>query len=519
MGGRPMRLSRIMVTMPDDSQPTAPTGSRNALSTGISGLDDVLAGGLTRDRLYLVEGRPGTGKTTLSLQFLLEGVARGEKGLYVTLSESADELRAGAASHGWSLDGIDVYELVSELGLDPDSEQSILHPSDVELGETVREVMERVDALQPARIVFDSLSELRLLAQNPLRYRRQILALKQFFASRGCTVLLLDDNTADVQLHSIAHGVIVVEQIEREFGSERRRIRVVKMRGVKVRGGFHDLVLRTGGLTVFPRLVAAEHADEFDPGTTSTGLVELDLLLGGGLVPGTNTLLMGPSGAGKTTTAIRCMLTALEGGSRATYFLFDEGRATLLARSALLGMDLRPHIASGALDLMQIDPAEISPGEFTCRVREAVEAQGSSFMAIDSLNAYVHAMPGEQYLVLQMHELLSYLNQKGATTVLVLGQHGVIGEVRTDVDLSYLSDGIVLFRYFEAQGAVRTAISVVKSRVNAHERTIRELRISPTGLQVGEALSDFQGVLTGLPAYGGKVAMLDGNAETSGPAA
>ncbi len=513
-----MRLSRITVTMPADPSGPAAPGSRPVASTGIPGLDDILIGGFTRERLFLVEGTPGAGKTTLSLQFLLEGVDRGEKGLYVTLSESADELRAGAASHGWSLDGIDVYELVSELGLDPDSEQSILHPSEVELGETVREVMERVDALKPARVVFDSLSELRLLAQNPLRYRRQILALKQFFASRRCTVLMLDDNTADVQLHSIAHGVLVLEQMEREFGAERRRIRVVKMRGVKVRGGFHDFALDTGGLTVFPRLIAAEHGADFEPVTTSTGLAELDLLLGGGLVQGTNTLLMGPSGAGKTTTAVRCLLAALERGARATYFLFDEGRATLLARSALLGMDLRPYVKTGALNLMQIDPAEISPGEFACRAREAVEGHGSIFVAIDSLNAYVHAMPDEQYLVLQMHELLSYLNQKGATTVLVLGQHGVIGEVRTDVDLSYLSDGIVLFRYFEAEGAVRTALSVVKSRVNAHERTIRELRIAGTGLQVGEALTDFQGVLTGLPAYGGKVAMLKSDAATT-PAA
>lgn len=510
-----MRLSRIMVTMPADTSGPAAPGSRLIASTGIPGLDDILIGGFTRERLFLVEGTPGAGKTTLSLQFLLEGVVRGEKGLYVTLSESADELRAGAASHGWSLDGIEVYELVSELGLDPDSEQSILHPSEVELGETVREVMERVDALKPARVVFDSLSELRLLAQNPLRYRRQILALKQFFASRRCTVLMLDDNTADVQLHSIAHGVLVLEQMEREFGSERRRIRVVKMRGVKVRGGLHDFALGTGGLTVFPRLIAAEHGANFDPVTTSTGLPELDLLLGGGLVQGTNTLLMGPSGAGKTTTAVRCLLAALERSEHATYFLFDEGKATLLARSALLGMDLRPYVKTGALNLMQIDPAEISPGEFTCRAREAVEDHGSTFIAIDSLNAYVHAMPDEQYLVLQMHELLSYLNQKGTTTVLVLGQHGVIGEIRSDVDLSYLSDGIVLFRYFEAEGAVRTALSVVKSRVNAHERTIRELMISGTGLQVGEALTDFQGVLTGLPAYGGKVAMLKADAATT----
>jgi circadian clock protein KaiC len=492
----------------DTQRPVA----RKTMSTGIPGLDDILAGGLTPGRLFLVEGTPGTGKTTLSLHFLRDGVERGEKALYVTLSESADELRAGAASHGWSLDGIELYELVSELGLDPDSEQSILHPSEVELGESVREVMERVDALKPTRVVFDSLSELRLLAQNPLRYRRQILALKQFFASRGCTVLMLDDNTADVQLHSIANGVLVLEQIKREFGPQRRRLTVLKMRGVAFRGGYHDFALGTGGLRVFPQLVAAEHGADFDPTPASTGSAELDLLLGGGLIPGTNTLLMGPSGVGKTTTAIRCMLAALERGERATYFLFDEGKATLLARSALLELDLRPHIESGALTITQIDPATLAPGEFACQVRDAVEVKRTSFIVLDSLNAYIHAMPDEQYLVLQMHELLSYLNQQGATTLVVLGQHGVIGDVQTDIDLSYLSDCMLLFRYFEAKGEVRTALSVVKSRVNAHERTIRELKLSSSGLQVGKALTDFQGVLTGLASYRGTMAMLEGTA-------
>lgn len=490
--------------------------ARKILSTGVAGLDDVLAGGFTRGRLYLLEGTPGTGKTTLALQFLLDGVARGEKGLYVTLSESADELGAAAASHGWSLDGIEIYELVNELGLDPDSEQSVLHPSEVELGETVREVIERVDALGPDRVVFDSLSELRLLAQNPLRYRRQILALKQMFAARECTVILLDDGTSDVQLHSIAHGVIRLEKSAREFGTERRRLNILKMRGLRFRGGFHDFTLDTGGVEIFPSLVAAEHHAKFDTTSATTGSAELDLLLGGGLVPGTNTLLLGPSGVGKTTTAVRCMLAALERGEKATYFLFDEGRATMLARSKMLGMDLHPHVASGDLVIQQIDPAELSPGEFACRVREAVEKHGSSFVVLDSLNAYIHAMPAEQYLVPQMHELLSYLNQKGATTLLVLGQHGVIGDVRSDIDLSYLSDGILLFRYFEAKGEVRTALSAVKSRVNAHERTIRELKLSPTGLQVGEALADFQGVLSGLPSYGGEVALLDGGTAAAG---
>ncbi|WP_407519117.1 ATPase domain-containing protein [Methylobacterium oryzisoli] len=502
------------MTDPSMSQPIS---VQPRISTGVLGLDEVLCGGLTPSRLYLLEGNPGTGKTTLALQLLREGAARGERTLYVTLSETTDELRSAAATHGWSLDGIEIYELVNEMGLDPDSEQSILHPSEIELGETVKEVFARVEDLRPDRVVFDSLSELRLLAQNPLRYRRQILALKQFFAKRACTVLMLDDRTSetgDLQLHSIAHGVVSLEQTPREFGSERRRLRIVKMRGIKFRGGYHDFVLETGGIQVFPRLIAAEHHSTFDAKARSTGSDELDLLLGGGLVPGTNTLLLGPSGVGKTTTAIRCMLAALERGEKATYYLFDEGLATLLVRSAKLGMDLAPHIEGGRLTITQIDPAELSPGEFSSMARQAVEERGSTFVVVDSLNAYLHAMPGEEFLILQMHELLSYLNQQGITTLLVLGQHGVVGEVRTDVDLSYLSDCILLFRFFEAKGEVRTALSVVKSRVNAHERTIREMKLSGHGIQVGEALTDFEGVLTGLPTYRGRVSMLTGEAPT-----
>jgi len=502
-----------------DTDTALPTSSAPRISTGVPGLDDILCGGLTPSRLYLLEGTPGTGKTTLALQFLREGAARGEATLYVTLSETGQELRASAATHGWSLDGIEVYELVNEMGLDPDSEQSILHPSEIELGETVREVITRVEALKPERVVFDSLSELRLLAQNPLRYRRQILALKQFFARRACTVLMLDDRTSetgDLQLHSIAHGVVSLEQTLREFGSERRRLRIIKMRGIKYRGGDHDFSLETGGIRVFPRLIAAEHHTPFDAEARSTGTGALDLLLGGGLVPGTNTLLLGPSGVGKTTTAIRCMLAALERGKTATYYLFDEGLATLLGRAITLGMDLTPHLATKRLTITQIDPAELSPGEFSSMVRQAVEERGSSFVVIDSLNAYLHAMPGEEFLILQMHEMLSYLNQQGVTTLLVLGQHGVIGEVRTDIDLSYLSDAILLFRFFEARGEVRTALSVVKSRVNAHERTIREMKLSAQGIQVGEALTDFEGVLTGLPSYRGSVAMLTGDAPAGG---
>lgn len=473
------------------------------MSTGVAGLDMILGGGLTPNRLYLVEGTPGAGKTTLALQFLLEGAAPGETGLYITLSETAEELRAGALSHGWSLDGISVFELAGELALDPEGEQSILHPSEMELGETIREVMAHVEAVKPSRIVFDSLSELRLLAQNPLRYRRQILALKQFFSRQRCTALMLDDRTSettDLQLHSIAHGVISLEQLPRNFGAERRQLRVVKMRGLKFRGGYHDFKLDTGGVTVFPRLIAAEHHREFLITVKSTGDEGLDSLLGGGLTPGTSTLLSGPSGVGKTTTAVRCMLTALERGESAAYYLFDEGLGTMLARSAALGMDLRPHLESGKLEIRQVDPAEMSPGEFAWQIRQAVERDGATFLVVDSLNAYLQSMPGEQYLLLQLHEMLTYLGQQGVTSMLILGQHGILGDVRSEIDLSYLSDNILLFRLFEAWGEVRTAISAVKCRTSSHERTIREFRLSSAGLEVGEALRSYSGILAGAPS-------------------
>jgi circadian clock protein KaiC len=481
------------------------------VATGVPGLDEILGGGLTRDRIYLVEGTPGSGKTTLALQFLLKGRDLNESGLYITLSETETELRAAAASHGWSLDGIDLFELVSEEGLDPDSEQSVLHPSDVELGETTRGVMARVEKTKPLRVVFDSLSEMRLLAQNPLRHRRQILALKHFFSTRKCTVLLLDDQTSedgDLQLHSIAHGVISLERTAQEYGAQRRRMEVVKMRGIKYRGGFHDFELDTGGIRVFERLVAAHHAAVFEAEVVSTGTPRLDDLIGGGLARGANTLISGPSGVGKTTTAVRCALSALERGESVAYYLFDEGLPTLLARSKAMGMDLQPYLDTGHLMIRAIDPAELSPGEFAFHVREAVERIGVGTVVIDSLNAYLQAMPGQKFLLLQMHELLTYLNQQGVVTLLILGQHGFIGEIRSDIDLSYLSDSILLFRFFEAAGSVRTAISAVKSRTAAHEKSIREIRLTSDGIEIGEALTDFQGVMSGLPSYDGKVAML-----------
>lgn len=479
--------------------------------TGIGDLDNVLGGGLTPHRAYLLEGTPGSGKTTIALQFLLEGARVGERGLYITLSETAAELREVAQSHNWSLDGIELFELVNEEGLDPDSEQSILEPSEVELGETLSGVRERVDRLRPSRVVFDSLSEMRLLAQSSLRYRRQILALKQYFSTRNCTVLMLDDRSSDpgdLQLHSIAHGVITLEQTAQDYGTERRRLRVVKMRGVKYRGGYHDFAIETGGVSVFPRLVAAEHHRDFTDKLVSTGVAPLDRMLGGGLSPGTNTLLSGPSGVGKTTTAVRCGLTAIERGEKAAYYLFDEGVGTMLARSRAMGMDLQPHLDAGRMQISQIDPAELSPGEFASRIRKAVEADGVRFIAIDSLNAFLQAMPGEKYLLLQMHEMLSYLNQQGVITILVLGQHGIVGDIRSDIDLSYLSDTILLFRYFEARGEVHKAVSVAKSRTTAHEASIREFRLAGGGIEIGQPLKDFEGVLTGLPHYRGATPMM-----------
>jgi len=478
----------------------------------VSGLDQILGGGLTPSRMYLIEGTPGTGKTTFALKFLMAGAERGELGLYITLSETAEELRAVVASHGWSLDGIELHELTDEMNMTAEAEQFILHPSEIELGETIKAVTREIERINPARVVFDSLSEMRLLAQEPLRYRRQILALKQFFAHRDCTVLMLDDKTSesgDLQLHSIAHGVISLDQIPQSYGTERRRLRVVKMRGMKFQGGYHDFVLDTGRVAVFPRLVAADHHTDFVPTRLPSGSYQLDEMLGGGLVPGTNTLLLGPSGVGKTTTTVRCMLTALQRGESADYYLFDEGLNTLLARCRALGMDVAPYLETGQLTVQSIDPAALSPGEFAYRVMHGVQVRKSTFVAIDSLNAYLLAMPGQSYLLLHMHELLTFLNQQGVVTLLVVAQHGLVADGRSDLDLSYLSDSIVIYRYFGSHGAMRTAIAVIKSRTAETERSVREFRLSATrGLQVGEPLVDSEELLVGLPTYRGATAMI-----------
>ncbi len=480
------------------------TGEQPRLPTGTRGLDDVLRGGLTPYRLYLIEGTPGSGKTTLALKFLMDGREAGDRGLYITLSETESELSAVARSHGWTIEGIDLFEMVAEVEFGADHEQSLLHPSEVELGETVRGIIELVERTNPARVVLDSLSELRLLAQNPLRYRRQILALKHFFARRNCTVLMLDDRTAepgDLQLHSIAHGVISLEQLANDFGSERRRLRVIKMRGLQYHGGYHDFTIERGGIRVYPRLIAAEHHRSFDSAPVSTGLAELDALLGDGLFPGTNTLLAGPAGVGKTTTAVHCMVAAMKRGQKASFFLFDERGSTLMIRSRALGMDLQPFIDEGLLSIRQIDPAELSPGEFANAVRWAVEQHDSSMVVIDSLNGYLHAMPSDNFLALQMHELLTYLAQQGVVSLMVLGQHGVIGDLRSDVDVSYLADTVMLLRFFEAEGLVRKSIAVIKTRTSHHERSVREFAIDRTGIVIGNPIRSFSGLLSGTPVY------------------
>jgi len=475
-------------------------------STGIDGLDDILGGGLTRRRLYLVEGVPGSGKTTLAMQFLMAGARCGETVLYVTLSETEEELRAVAVSHGWSLEGITIRELTPpEAELDRDQQNTMFHPSEIELASTTKLILDDVERLRPTRIVFDSLSELRLLAGTALRYRRQILALKQFFATRECTVILLDDMTAsdhDLQMQSIAHGVILLEQLNPDYGADRRRVRVVKYRGVKFRGGYHDYLINRGGIEVFPRLVAAEHRQGTSRAKMPSEIPELDALLGGGIEEGTSTLIVGAAGTGKSTLAAQFAAAAAGRGQRGALFIFDESPTTLITRCAQLGVEVEKHLASGMLSLQQIDPAELTPGEFIHAIRRAVEHDHAKVIVIDSLNGYLNAMPEERHLTIQLHELLMYLGQKGAATILVGAHQGLIGaQMIATVDASYLADAVILLRYFENRGEVRQAISVMKKRGSRHERTLREFRLDERGITVGRALREFRGVLTGVPTY------------------
>lgn len=479
-------------------------------TTGIAGLDDILAGGLPAHRIYLIEGTPGAGKTTLALQHLLEGARHGERGVYVTLSETKAELVGIAQSHGWSLDGIELLELVAqEEDLEPDNQYTMFQPSEVELNVTTKAILAAVERIKPARVVIDSLSELRLLAHTALRYRRQILALKHFFIGRECTVLLLDDKTSDVeglQLQSLAHGVIDLEHLSPEYGAERRRLRITKLRGKKFRGGFHDFIITRGGLEVFPRLVAAEHTQRPPRGLLRADIPELDALLGGGIDLGDSVLLIGPAGSGKSSVALNYARAAALRGDRSALFVFDERLETLLTRAAGLGLDLAPYLESGKVSIQQVNPAELSPGEFCHIVRRAVNGQdgrpGAKIIVIDSLNGYLHAMPEERFLTTQLRELLTYLGHKGVVTFLVLAQHGLLGQMQSPLDTTYLADTVILFRYFEAGGAIKQALSVVKKRTGTHERTIRELRLDG-GIRIGAPLKEFHGVLSGTPTYQG----------------
>jgi circadian clock protein KaiC len=486
--------------------------------SGIDGLDDILRGGLPQGCLTLVSGTPGTGKTTLAMQFLMQGAARGERCLYVTLSETRREVDKVARSHGWDLTNVHVREIIaSERNLSASAQLTVFNPSEVELGETTEAMIAAVAEVQPHRVVLDSLSELRLIAQSGLRYRRQVLALKHFFASRECTVLMLDDQTGSVEddhLQSIAHGVVVLEQMVNQFGAERRRVRISKMRGVAFRGGYHDFSIRRGGLDVFPRLVAAEHVTSFPDREVSSGNAALDRLLGGGLPVGTSTLLLGPAGTGKSSLATQVAVACADRGERAAIFAFDENAGTFRTRSRKLRMDVDDGMRKGLVTVQQVDPAEMSSGEFATLVRRATQGTDATgipakVVVIDSLNGYLNAMPEEKFLTAQMHELLSFLAQQGTVTILTVTQSGMVGQVSSPVDTTYLADNVVLLRYFEAGGVIRRAISVVKKRTGPHERAIRELDMDATGLLVGEPLTQFHGVLTGVPTYRGPDDTLD----------
>lgn len=484
------------------------TDGEERLGTGSQGLDEIIGGGLPKNHLYLIEGEPGTGKTTLAMQFLLAGAARGESCLYVTLAESQNELKAVAKSHGWSLDGIQIHEITAdEAELRPEEQYTAFHPSEMELGETILPLLELIDKLRPMRLVVDSLTEMKLLARDALRYRRQLVAFKQYVLTRGSTALLLDvspPSPAEHQFHTLAHGVIALERETPAYGRERRRLRIAKLRGVSFHGGLHDYVIRPGGLTVFPCLVADDHGYTVHEGVVASGIPELDTVLDGGFVRGSSALVIGPAGVGKTTLCLQYALAATKRGEKVAVFSFDEGEASINERAQALGGSENNPVENGRLAVRQVDPASLSPGEFMSLVRQAVERDKVKLVVMDSLNGYLNAMPGEEFLVIQMHELLTYLAQKGLLTFLVVAQHGMVtSAMESPVDISYLADSILLMRYFEAGGRVRKAISALKKRGGRHEDTVREFMITESGIRLGEPLLEFEGVLSGTPRYHG----------------
>jgi circadian clock protein KaiC len=477
-------------------------------STGVEGMDEILGGGFPCFSLYAIQGEPGSGKTTFALQFLMEGVKRGHKVLYITFSETKKELEKVARSHRWDLTKIDLMDLtLMEKLINPDEQNSLFHPSDIELNQVSELIMQKIDEITPTRIVFDSISEMRLLAETPLRYRRQILSLKQLLAKRDTTVLFLDDlsiSGQDLQIHSIAHGVINLTRMDNEFGGERRRLRVMKLRGVSFIGGYHDFEIKTGGLIAYPRITSANHPAKVISGQLKSGSAELDSLLGGGLDRGTASLLIGPAGTSKSTLALKYALSATAKGEKAIFFTFDETIGNLCRRSESIGMKVSEEMEKGTIKIQKVDPAELSPGAFAGLIQKAVKEEGYSVVVIDSLNGYIQAMPQEEFLVLQLHELLAYLNNLGVVTIMTLAQQGMIGNMNSPVDLTYLADTVVLTRFFEARGSIRKAISVIKKRTGSHESTIREFTVGTDGLHVGVVLEDFEGVLTGVPRYNGK---------------
>lgn len=475
--------------------------------TGIPGLDDVLRGGLPRNQLFLLQGKPGTGKTSIALQFLLEGVRRGEKGLYITFSETQRELEAVAVSHGWDLSKISILELSAiSSQINAGNQNTLFHPSEVELSKTIDLLLKKITDEGAERIVFDSVSELRLLAETSLRYRRQMLSFKEFFIDRGATVLFLDDLTTeagDVHVQSIVHGVLLLEKFRAAYGVERRQFHIVKLRGVGFKGGTHDYVIERGGVKIFPRLVASDHQGNFQSNVLASGVKHLDDLLGGGLDSGTSNLILGPAGTGKSTIALRFAISAAERGQKAAFFTFEESIPNLFARAEALGLDVEKHTKSGNLIIRKVDPAELTPGQFASILREAASETDLSLVVIDSLNGYIHAMPEQQFLMLQLHELFSFLGNRGIVTIMVLAQAGIMGSMQTPLDLTYLADSVMVTRYFEAFGSVKKAISVIKKRTGAHEESLRELRVGKGGIIVGEVLREFSGIFTGVPRYNG----------------